>query len=285
MKQNDIFSPIRVFSRSLIFAAGVLFAPVPLSAEAVDCEALAARASATQSIPANVLASIARVESGRSIKGKVRAWPWTLNQGGKGMYFDTKAEALQYLRKAIAGGVRNIDVGCMQINYRWHKQNFASLEQMIDPHANTRYGAQYLAELRNRLGSWDRAIANYHSSNPARGRSYLNKVNNIRAKQPDTQARISSHLISPNMVVASAVDTATPERPTSPIVPQTTGPLVDIQNSNHGIPELPKVRRAAGEPLADTYLTVSKKVNEKNINSGLKNRWDDVVKIRKYMNP
>jgi hypothetical protein len=82
---------------------------------------------------ATPLPAIARIESGRSVKGKRKAWPWTLNHAGKGLYFETKSAALAYLGTATAGGRTNIDVGCMQINHYWHGQEFKSLEGMIDP--------------------------------------------------------------------------------------------------------------------------------------------------------
>jgi hypothetical protein len=47
---------------------------------------------------------------------------------------------------------------------------------MIDPTRNTRYAARFMVELYNRLGSWDVAAAAYHSTNPERGRNYLQKV-------------------------------------------------------------------------------------------------------------
>ena len=41
---------------------------------------------------------------------------------------------------------------------------------------NISYAASFLRQLKNRHGSWDEAIKNYHSSDPKKNKPYLNKV-------------------------------------------------------------------------------------------------------------
>jgi hypothetical protein len=160
--------------RALALSVALL---LPGLAAAQDCARLAAEAGAEAGLPDGLLPAISLVEAGRGTgNGGIAPWPWTLNQGGKGMYFDTREEALAYLKQAVAEGVTNIDVGCMQLNWKWHSAGFASPEDMIDPTRNTRYAARFMVELYNRLGSWDVAAAAYHSTNPERGRNYLQKV-------------------------------------------------------------------------------------------------------------
>ena len=92
------------------------------------CEYLAKDAEKKYGLPENILLSISRVESGyQKVDGITRAWPWTLNAGGDSAYFQTKKAALDSLKDRIKKGVTNIDVGCMQLNYRWHKQFFKNL--------------------------------------------------------------------------------------------------------------------------------------------------------------
>jgi hypothetical protein len=160
--------------RALALSVALL---LPGLAAAQDCARLAAEAGAEAGLPDGLLPAISLVEAGRGTgNGGIAPWPWTLNQGGKGMYFDTREEALAYLKQAVAEGVTNIDVGCMQLNWKWHSAGFASPEDMIDPTRNTRYAARFMVELYNRLGSWDVAAAAYHSTNPERGRNYVQKV-------------------------------------------------------------------------------------------------------------
>lgn len=152
-----------------------LLAPAPSAAQ--DCTTLAAQAGAAEGLPEGLLPAIALVESGHTDdRGTHAPWPWTTNEGGKSRYFDTKAEAVAHLENAIASGVTNIDVGCMQLNWKWHAQAFSSPEQMFDPERNTRYAARFLRELHARLGSWEVATAAYHSTDPDRGQAYLRKV-------------------------------------------------------------------------------------------------------------
>ncbi|MGP3697197.1 transglycosylase SLT domain-containing protein [Rhodobacter sp. NSM] len=156
----------------LVLSLVLLLLSAPALRAAESCEDLAARAGAEAGLPEGLMPAIARVESGR----KGRAWPWTLNQGGRGMFFETKDEALAMLRSVTASGVTNIDVGCMQLNWRWHSPAFGSADEMIDPVSNTRHAARFLVELHARLGSWEAATAAYHSADRARGAAYLAKV-------------------------------------------------------------------------------------------------------------
>lgn len=151
--------------------------PAPAVARTADCEALAEEAARAEGIPAGLLAAISRVETGRSDgNGAVRAWPWTLNQGGQGSYLDSRAEAEAKLMAVVAGGVTNVDVGCMQLNWKWHAQAFTDASHMMDPYANTAYAARFLRALHDQLGDWDAATRAYHSMDPERGAAYQRKV-------------------------------------------------------------------------------------------------------------
>lgn len=214
----------------LVLSVASSVAGLPLLASTPDCEALAARAAAERGLPEGLLPSIARVESGRG-QGRLgrRAWPWTLNQGGKGMYFDTRAEALDYLRAAVARGVRNIDVGCMQINYRWHGAQFESLEAMMDPDANTRYAARFLGELQARHGSWEAATGYYHSLTPARARHYRGLVARVLGTMPSPSemlARLEAAEPLPAPPPPGAASAPVPAL--AGLVAHGTGPLVAL---------------------------------------------------------
>lgn len=170
---------------------------LPRLAQAQDCTALASAAGAGQGLPEGLLPAIAMVESGHTDKAGTHApWPWTLNEGGKSSFFDTKAEALAYLENAVASGVTNIDVGCMQLNWKWHASAFASLGDMLDPAQNTRYAARFMHELQSRLGSWEVATAAYHSTDPDRGQAYLHKVAAAQGDLPLTPQGESTRLAS-----------------------------------------------------------------------------------------
>ncbi|OYU18471.1 MAG: invasion protein [Rhodobacteraceae bacterium PARR1] len=145
--------------------------------EAPDCARLAAEAGAAEGLPEGLLPAISLVETGKGDgQGGRMPWPWTLNQGGDSHYLDSAAEALAKLDAILATGTTNVDVGCMQLNWKWHSEAFASRADMLDPVQNTAYAARFLKELKNQLGSWELATAAYHSTDPDRGQAYAAKV-------------------------------------------------------------------------------------------------------------
>lgn len=68
---------------------------------------------------------------------------------------------------------RSVDVGLMQINWKFHGQNFESLEQLFEPRNNINYAAKYLASLIRRHGSVQGAVAHYHSNTEEYQSRYL----------------------------------------------------------------------------------------------------------------
>jgi hypothetical protein len=132
----------------------------------------------TQQIPRRLLAAIAIAESGRwDADREVKApWPWTVNAEGEGRFYDTKAEAVRAVDQLRARDVRNIDVGCMQINLLHHPDAFADLDQALEPVSNVGYGARHLKALFDETHSWQEAAGRYHSATPERARAYRLKV-------------------------------------------------------------------------------------------------------------
>ncbi len=129
-------------------------------------------------IPQGLLTAISFVESGRTSEatGQRLAWPWTINVNGQGRFFDTKEEAVAETRRQLDQGQRSIDVGCMQINLRYHPNAFRSIEDAFDPALNVAYGAQFLLSLHQLQGSWAKAVERYHSSEDGRREEYRDRV-------------------------------------------------------------------------------------------------------------
>ena len=148
----------------------------PKAKENFDCRKLAGSIEKKIKLPNKLLSSISLTETGYSKNGTFAAWPWTLNVNGKSKYFDTKKEMAKHLHKKLSEDIRNIDIGCMQINYIYHSKNFRNIEDMIDPHSNVEYAGKFLLKLFNKYKSWNKAISYYHSSDPKRMRKYLEKV-------------------------------------------------------------------------------------------------------------
>lgn len=129
-------------------------------------------------IPIDLLSAISLVESGRWNKEEkaLMAWPWAVMAEGRGRYLPTKAAAIREVRQLQARGVRNIDVGCMQINLQYHPDAFDSLADAFEPRSNAAYAAQFLRRLYDRHQSWSKAVAYYHSGDRTFNYPYRKKV-------------------------------------------------------------------------------------------------------------
>jgi predicted pyridoxine 5'-phosphate oxidase superfamily flavin-nucleotide-binding protein len=91
---------------------------------------------------------------------------------------------MDYAHRArlLAARVNNVDIGCMQINWRWHRGAFASPVDMLDPSLNVRYAARLLAAYKVRAGSWSAAVAQYHTRDARLAATYQCRV--ARALMP-----------------------------------------------------------------------------------------------------
>ena len=146
------------------------------------CEIAAKRAERRHRLPGGWLVAISLKETGRWNKTTRRshAWPWTVTAKGAGHYLASKRAAIDAVWRLQAQGVKNIDVGCMQINLRYHPKAFTDLHRAFDPRANTDYAAAFLDRLHRTHGHWSRTLEHYHSSDPQRGRRYREAVTKLR---------------------------------------------------------------------------------------------------------
>lgn len=149
------------------------------------CEFAAQKAATATGVPVSVLRAISLTETGRRKDGAFRPWPWTVNMEGKGVWFETEDEARAYVYKNYKRGARSFDVGCFQLNYKWHGKAFSSVEQMFDPQAGANYAANFLKDLFAELGNWPDAAGAYHSRTPKYANKYKARFNSIRAGLDD----------------------------------------------------------------------------------------------------
>jgi hypothetical protein len=209
-------------------------APEALRAEravAAVCEQVARAVAAETGVPEDVLRSISLTETGRSKDGAFLPWPWTVNMEGIGKWFDTYAEAQAYVDRNVARGARSFDIGCFQINYRWHGEAFASIEEMFDPMANARYAARFLGDLYAEFGDWSRAAGAFHSRTPALARKYATRFDRIRA-------RLSAPLPEPDYEDSYLVADAAPARAREPAIRQNRYPLLQSGGAPSGLASL-----------------------------------------------
>ena len=161
----------------LIVLAGLVSPGAGWSAETVPA---GYRSIASErSIPSSVLYAVALTESGKQVasKGVYRPWPWTLNVAGRGYYFDSRQAAWQALTGWLKDGKRSVDIGLMQVNWRYHKERLGTPWQALDPYHNLRVGAEILQECYTTRQDWWASVGCYHApSNPQRADQYRRRV-------------------------------------------------------------------------------------------------------------
>jgi hypothetical protein len=156
--------------------------PTNAATGAEICQNAANDAAAKTGIPVTILYAISLAETGRKNNGTFAPWPWTVNMEGKGVWFDTRQAAFEYATKNFDRGARSFDVGCFQLNYKWHGKAFPSLEAMFDPNANALYAAKFLLSLYAEKGDWDSAVGAYHSRTPKYANRYRKRFARIHAQ-------------------------------------------------------------------------------------------------------
>lgn len=129
---------------------------------------LISKAEEAHGIPKGLLSAIARVES------EMR--PYSVTVSGRSISPNSKAQAEKLVKRYLNKGHTNIDVGIMQVNYRWHNKQFSSIVEMLEPRRNIDYAARFLKKLYNRHGSWSMAVRHYHSNKVKHHRRYASKV-------------------------------------------------------------------------------------------------------------
>ena len=164
-----------------LFSLFYLLAEV-LLANKYDCIIAAKKYEEIYDIPKNLLLSVSLTESGRKIKnGEFISWPWTINRKGKGKFFDNKLTAINYVKEYTKKGKKNIDLGCMQVNFMYHPNAFKNFYEAFDPDKNVEWAAIMLKSLHGKFGSWESAVGYYHSYRNSKRKKYSLKVFNTLA--------------------------------------------------------------------------------------------------------
>lgn len=211
----------------------VCFLCAPIRSQATSwihthlCDAAVEAASAEIGIPIHILRAIARAESGLSRGGQFSPWPWTVNVAGKGAYYENKRAAKSHILKSMEDGARNIDIGCFQINHKWHGSQFSSIDHMLDPLENARYAASFLKALYAEFGQWELAAGAYHSRNIESSEKYLSRLMPILDDlRPGVPRRFSLGGLRQNFIA--------PLRPVEGKTRQTPGSLFPSAASGRG---------------------------------------------------
>lgn len=163
---------IRMSAQLCKFLVIGLFWALPSHGQVALCLDAIRQVVRESEVPESVLRAVAKIESGRNGNAPLAAWPWAVNQAGASNWFPSRAAAEAHVAAAQAAGEENIDIGCFQINFRWHGAAFPSISGMFDPLENARYAAGFLQELRAESPDWAAAAGKYHSRTAALAEAY-----------------------------------------------------------------------------------------------------------------
>ena len=242
-----------------------------------NCEKIANRIESETNLPIHLLSSISRVEAGRKLSsGEVKGWPWSINHAGKGLYFETKKGALKYLKNAVSNGSKNIDVGCMQLNYRWHKGAFSSLDDMFDPEKNIQYAAKFVKELYGRHQNWEDVIKHYHSNKKKFNVPYYQKVSKVWNKQKENK-------LDNNPLGFTAAENILPAVESKTIFKKEIEPIIVYDASSHiNIGEIDQVLNESGLNFEgdNKSLTINSPLN---VPKFIKKHWSLVLSLRQQL--
>lgn len=176
--------------------------------ESKKCSNLFSYFEKKYNLPKNTLHSISLQETQKRHEDFAfnMVWPWTVNVQGKGFHFKTKDKALKFTEEQLKSGKQSIDVGCMQINLKYHPDAFNSLEQAFSPRRNVAYGAKFLRDKYEQYGNWDKAIGSYHSATASKSKQYSSRVKKLSNNMPSYMNLLRNYAYSSKQTVVSFGD-------------------------------------------------------------------------------
>jgi hypothetical protein len=95
----------------------------------------------------------------------------------RGSIFRPRQSAWRASQVALTETDASVDIGLMQISWRYHQSSLGSSWQALDPYHNLRVAAALLRDCFNERGDWIESAGCYHApNNPARANRYGRRV-------------------------------------------------------------------------------------------------------------
>ncbi len=135
--------------------------------------------AAIHGVPANLFYAMALTESGKAAEDSLlrRPWPWTLNIAGDGRFFTSRVEAWLALDASLRDGQLSVDVGLMQVNWRYHRIRLESSWLALEPYRNLHIAAEILTDCYRQRRDWWASVGCYHApTDEQRAERYRNRV-------------------------------------------------------------------------------------------------------------
>lgn len=173
-----LWLPLR---RTILTIAHVWAGTQAIASPAALCEEAAQFAAQQTGVPLSILRAVTLAETGHTQANGAGfdAWPWAVMADLKGHWFPDQNAAITFAEEQVAQGKSNVDIGCFQLNVRWHATAFQDMADMFSPQNNALYAANFLQNLYAETGDWRAAVGRYHSRNDARAEAYVRRLETI----------------------------------------------------------------------------------------------------------
>ena len=135
--------------------------------------------AAEHEIPPQLFYAIALAESGKTLESTSNRhpWPWTLNIAGNGVYFSSRWQAWRALDESLQAGQDSVDIGLMQVNWRFHHARLGNTWLALDPTHNLSVAADILKDCYKKRRNWWASVGCYHApSHKLRAKRYRARV-------------------------------------------------------------------------------------------------------------
>ena len=90
-------------------------------------------------------------------------------------HYSTPERALEVAQNLLKAGIKNMDVGLMQVNWYYHGEQFKSIADAFDPYKNVSYAVSYLRKHRQTRDWWG-SVGRYHSGTGNHAKNYVRAV-------------------------------------------------------------------------------------------------------------
>ncbi len=152
-------------------------------------------------LPHNLLHAIAIVETGKydRLNHKREAWAWTVSDNGTNkMKYASKALAIKHILHLQKSKIYDINVGCLQLNYKLYSAALGKPYTALSPAVNMKYGAKLLKSIYDRTQDWKISVEFFQQANYSKiDKNYYAKVqqfiHNLNAFEHNQQERKRSH--------------------------------------------------------------------------------------------
>ncbi len=115
-----------------------------------------------------------------SEKGLITPHLWAMNSPTlPGKYYDNQLELIHNIKKLTAKNIKNIDIGVMQINVKWHAYRVNSIYELTDPRTNIKVGADILNDALRSTNDVIKGVGRYHNPKNKIALKYGSHVLNI----------------------------------------------------------------------------------------------------------